>query len=106
MTPEQHFTEWLLAENYRIAQEYRKLMYAELIECRKTYGEDLGLEMPVFLSTIKKDIDMPPYNKYEGSLSKEKQLEIFNRLPKLNKDAIRQQFIKENLTALATDTQQ
>jgi hypothetical protein len=97
MTNEWLFKDWLLSENYRIAQEYKKLMYNELVECRKSFGYDLGLAMPVFLSTIKNDIELPPYNKYEGSLPKEQQQVIYNSLPKLNKDKIRIEFIKENL---------
>lgn len=94
---EHNFKEWLISENYRISQAYRLALWQELQHLD-------GMPNAIKISHLRL-VDFPKYNKYSGDLSREKQTAIFNEVRKLDKQEIYTTFIKENLTALATDTQ-
>lgn len=93
---EQHFIDWLENEQYRIACEYRKKLYLEIREAKKVMGDNNSLYLPILISSLKK-ISIPPYNKYEGVLCKEKQKDIFNKARKFDATDILHETIKKYL---------
>ena len=89
------FKEWMIAEHYRVAQEYRQMLYKEYQKTKAFFGNICGFTKPVLLSSLR-TIELPPYRKYEGKLCRDKQAEIFHTIPKVNKADILSEFIKEN----------
>lgn len=105
MTNEQHFLAWLEDEHHRIAQEYRMKLWIEIQEAKKVMGENNNLYKPVLISSLKQ-IEMPPYKKYDGSLCKEEQKVLFDASRKPSKRDILIETVNKYLTAQATDTLQ
>ena len=89
------FKEWMIAEHYRVAQEYRKMLHKEYQKTKAFFGNICGFTKPVLLSSLR-TIELPPYRKYEGKLCRDKQAEIFHTIPKVNKADLLAEFIKEN----------
>jgi hypothetical protein len=91
----QEFKEWMIAENYRVAQLYRQMLYKEYQKTKSFFGDICEFVKPVLLSSLR-TIELPPYRKYEGKLDRDKQAEIFHSIPKVNKADLLAEFIMEN----------
>lgn len=89
------FKDWLISENYRIAKEYRLLLWQEYNKAKIFFGAINEIVKPVLISALRK-IELPPYNKYDGNLDRKLQIEIFNKIPKIEKQDILVKFILEN----------
>lgn len=91
----QEFKDFIIAENFRIAQEYRLLLHKELVNSKIIFSKTYNNALPIILSCLK-SIDLPKYNKYNGNLDIDIKAEIFASIPKVDKQQILHQFIKDN----------
>lgn len=91
------FTEWLTNEYYEQAKNYRLALY-------KAWQTVADFPMPVIISELRM-VQLPTFSKYEGSTPRSEQQALYNTIRKPDFVQIRAEFIKQNITALAPDTQ-
>lgn len=89
------FKDFIIEENFRIAHEYRLLLYKELINSKIIFAKSFDHALPFILDCLKL-VELPKYNKYQGKLDIDIKAEIFSKIPKVNKEQILNQFIKDN----------
>lgn len=89
------FKDWLDCEMYYMAQSYRNALMKE-IEGAKQVSANISKDLPIIMDALKK-IALPKVRHYEGGLSKEKQLKIYNEAKKPDFNKIFHETIKNNL---------
>jgi hypothetical protein len=92
------FTTWLTNEYFEQAKAYKIALW-------KAWQSVIDFPMPVIISELRM-VALPTFNKYEGLTPRSEQQQIFNTIRKPDFATIRAEFIKQNITALAPDTQQ
>lgn len=89
------FKDWLECEMYHMTQSYRNALIKEIAEAKKV-SSDLSKDLPIIMEALK-EIALPKIRAYEGGLSKEKQLKIYNEVKKPDFNKIFHETIKNNL---------
>jgi len=97
-----NFNNWLEDQHYKKAHKYRLALLAEIEAAKKVMGKQMSLYLPVLISSLKQ-IAVPNYEPYTGSLDKETQMQLFNAAKKPDYIQILHDIIKQELTATATD---
>ena len=92
------FAKWIEQEYFEQAKAYRIALW-------KAWQTVIDFPMPVIISELRM-VALPTFNKYEGPTPRSEQQQIFNTIRKPDFAQIRVEFIKQNITALAPDTQQ
>lgn len=94
-TKEKHFLAWLEDEHYRVAHEYRVALIKEIVGAKKVCA-DISKDLAIIMAALK-EIKVPPYNNFEGTLEKAKQLKFYNQMSKPDFTQIFHETIKNNL---------
>ncbi len=89
------FKDWLDCEMYHMAQSYRNALLKEIAGAKQVC-RDLSNDLPIIMEALK-EIALPKIRAYEGGLSKEKQLKIYNEVRKPDFNKIFHETIKNNL---------
>jgi hypothetical protein len=87
------FKRWLDNQHYEVAAKYRAALQRE-IDIAKHYNYTTS---PLLVKSLK-EIEMPKYDKYTGTLTRNEQFLIFNQQRKIDKQAILQETLKELAT--------
>lgn len=95
MQKEKHFFAWIEDEHHRVSTAYRNALLKE-IEGAKQVSSNISNDLPIIMESLR-SIKVPGYNKYEGTLSKEKQLKFYNQMSKPDFNKIFHETIKNNL---------
>jgi len=80
------FTDWLISEYHRIADNYRMYLYLEIKHTKKIYGEELPEDVKIYIKSALKDIKPPEMKRWTGDRTGT--MEIYNRTHKPNYAAI------------------
>lgn len=89
------FKDWLECEMYYMAQSYRNALFKEIAGAKQV-SANISKDLPIIMEALK-EIALPKIRPYQGGLSKEKQLKIYNEATKPDFNKIFHETIKNNL---------